>query len=71
MSKEVFLLKLGAKIRTVRKEKKMSLDKLAALCDFEKANLSRIETGKTNTTILTLHTISRVMEVPLCEFFKE
>jgi transcriptional regulator with XRE-family HTH domain len=71
MSKEIFLTKLGANIRKVRKERNLSLDKLAALCDYEKANLSRIESGKTNTTIITLHKISQVMEVPLCEFFKD
>jgi transcriptional regulator with XRE-family HTH domain len=71
MSNKVFLLKLGANIRSARKDKSLSLDKLAALCDFEKANLSRIESGKTNTTILTLNTISRVLEIPICDFFKE
>ena len=71
MSKEQFLAKLGTKIRKIRKEKNLSLDKLAALCDYEKANLSRIESGKTNTTIITLYTLSKVMEVPLCEFLKD
>jgi transcriptional regulator with XRE-family HTH domain len=71
MSKEAFLLKLGAKIRKTRKEKNLSLDKLAALCDYEKANLSRIESGKTNTTVITLYNISKAMEVPINEFFKD
>jgi transcriptional regulator with XRE-family HTH domain len=71
MGDKLFLAKLGAKIRTIRKEKKMSLDKLAALCDYEKANLSRIESGKTNTTILTLYTISKVMDVHVCTFFED
>ncbi|MCW3128004.1 MAG: transcriptional regulator [Bacteroidetes bacterium] len=71
MQNAVFLVKLGAKIRKVRKEKNLSLDKLAALCDYEKANLSRIESGKTNTTILTLYTISKAMEVDMCEFFED
>lgn len=71
MSDKIFLAKLGAKIRKVRKEKSLSLDKLAALCDYEKANLSRIESGKTNTTILTLYTLSRVMGVKVSDFFED
>ena len=71
MSKEIFLVKLGEKIRKARKEKNLSLDKLAALCDYEKANLSRIESGKTNTTILTLYTISKAMDIDIRQFFED
>ena len=62
---------MGGKIRTIRKEKKLTLDTLAALCDFEKANLSRIESGKTNTTVLTLFTLSKAMNVDVRQFFED
>ena len=71
MTEEKYLLELGNKIREKRKEKKLSQDKLAALCDIEKANLSRIETGKTNATILTLRKIGTALFNPVSEMFME
>lgn len=69
MSDEKYLKQLGSRIRNKRIERKLSQDKLAALCDMEKANLSRIETGKTNTTILTLRKISKALFGNLSELF--
>ncbi len=65
------LLVIGRNIEILRKEKKIKQFQLAAICDLEKANLSRIESGETNTTILTLLKISRGLDVPLGELFKE
>lgn len=69
MSDEKYLLSIGKKIRDRRKEKKLSQDEVAALCDIEKANLSRIENGKTNSTILTLRKISLVLFNHTSELF--
>ncbi len=69
MSDEQYLIEIGRKIRDRRKEKKMSQDEVAALCDIEKANLSRIENGKTNSTILTLRKISLVLFNHTSELF--
>lgn len=69
MSDEKYLLTIGRKIREKRKEKKLSQDEVAALCDIEKANLSRIENGKTNSTILTLRKISLVLFNHTSELF--
>jgi len=72
MSNKVsFLEKLGSTIRRFRKERKMSLDTLSALCNCEKANLSRIESGKTNATVYTLYNISRVMGIAMSTLFEE
>lgn len=67
MSDEKYLQQLGKRIRENRVEKNLSQDKLAAMCEMEKANLSRIETGKTNTTILTLRKISKALVVKLSD----
>lgn len=40
-------------------------------CDFEKASLSRIESGQANPTIRTLYKLSKALDVPIAEFFKE
>ena len=69
MSDEQYLIEIVRKIREKRKEKKMSQDDVAALCDIEKANLSIIENGKTNSTILTLRKISLVLFNHTSELF--
>lgn len=66
-----FLLLIGQNIKKIRSRKNITQFKLAALCDFEKASMSRIESGKTNTTVLTLFKISKALDVPISEFFGE
>lgn len=43
---------LGARIRKLREEKNITQQDLAALCNFEKSNMARIEAGRTNPTFL-------------------
>lgn len=71
MAQAQFLILIGQNIRRIRSRKNITQFKLAALCDFEKASMSRIESGKTNTTVLTLFKISQALEVPISEFFYE
>ncbi len=66
-----FLAALGARIRELRFKKHLTQNELAILCNFEKASMSRIESGQTNVTIYTLKKISKALEVPLSEFFKD
>ena len=45
----------------------MTLAQLAAECDFEKANMARIEKGGTNPTYKTLYKISKALSVTISE----
>jgi len=69
MNDRTDLITLGARIREIRISKGLSLSELAHLCEFEKASLSRIELGKTNTTILTLTRICNALECRLADLF--
>ena len=71
MSDPKFLAVLGARIKELRLRKDLTQNELAMLCNFEKASMSRIESGRTNVTILTLKKISKALEVRLVEFFSE
>ena len=62
-----YLIRLGNTIRTTRKTKGFAQQNIAALCDSEKANLSRVESGKTNSTIITLKKIAEVLQVPVAD----
>jgi len=59
--------KIGNRIRELRESKGISQQNLAAICNFEKANLSRIEAGRTNPTISTLYKISQALEVKIAD----
>ena len=58
---------IGERIRQLRTEWGISQQDLAALCDFEKSNMSRIESGKTNLTLKNMYKISRALGVRLSE----
>ena len=65
------LAALGGRIKELRLKKQLTQNELAMLCNFEKASMSRIESGQTNVTVYTLKKISKALDVPLLEFFKE
>jgi len=70
MDKDDFLKNLGLNIKTIRESKGISQQKLAADCNFEKSNMSRIEAGNTNPTIYTLYKIAQAMDVEIHELLK-
>jgi putative transcriptional regulator len=61
---------IGGKIRELRLSRQMTQNELALQCSFDKASMSRIESGKTNITILTLKRIATALNVDIVEFFK-
>jgi transcriptional regulator with XRE-family HTH domain len=62
--------KIGLKIKLLRIERKISQQDLAAACNFEKSNLARIESGRTNPTVATLLKICKVLDVPISQLFE-
>jgi transcriptional regulator with XRE-family HTH domain len=60
-----FQHKLGKRIKTLREMKGVSQQELASICDFEKSNMSRLEAGRTNPTILTLLKICAALSIDL------
>lgn len=70
MDKDKFLKHIGQNIREIRESKGISQQKLAAECNFEKSNMSRIEAGNTNPTIYTLYKIALAMDVEIHELLK-
>jgi transcriptional regulator with XRE-family HTH domain len=64
-------MKLGEKLKLLRKKKDFTLDKLADLSGVAKATLSRIENGVTTGNLATHLKISEALDVNLGEFYKE
>ena len=62
--------KVGKRIQELRKEKKLSQQDLAAKCNFEKSNMSRLEAGGVNMTLSTMEKVSEALEVEMIELFR-
>ena len=67
MEKKETLIRIGKNIRKIRDIKNISQQDLAAACNFEKSNMSRIEAGRTNLTIGTLLKICEALQVQLVD----
>lgn len=67
MNSDQILKKIGSRIKEIRELKGISQQDLASTCNFEKANMSRIESGRTNFTISTLYKISQALEITISE----
>jgi len=63
------LISLGQNIRTIRKDKKLSLTQLAQLTGVSIAALSTIEMAKRDARISTLFRIAKALHVPIVDLF--
>jgi transcriptional regulator with XRE-family HTH domain len=72
ISKEdsAFLKELGKRIKQIRTDKGITQVELGNMCDIEKPNMNRIESGGTNPTALTLKKICQNLEIEITELFK-
>jgi transcriptional regulator with XRE-family HTH domain len=61
--------KIGLRIKMLRNEHNISQQNLAAKCNFEKSNMSRIESGNVNATISTLNEIAVALNIHLMSIF--
>jgi transcriptional regulator with XRE-family HTH domain len=71
MNEPDLLIKIGARIKSLRVLKRMTQNDLAIECEFEKASMSRIESGKSNPTVRTLFKICKALDVHISELFKD
>jgi transcriptional regulator with XRE-family HTH domain len=69
MAEKKFLISIGKKIKQHRLRNNMTQNDLAIECNFEKATMSRIESGKSNSTVRTLVKISNALGIHISELF--
>lgn len=63
-------IRVGKRIQEIRIEKEMSQQDLAAKCNFEKSNMSRLESGRANATLTTIQIVANALNVPAMELFR-
>ncbi|MDD3593117.1 MAG: helix-turn-helix transcriptional regulator [Candidatus Gastranaerophilales bacterium] len=61
---------LGKKIQAIRKQKKLTQEKLAELIDIEIPSLSNIERGKFSPAVDTLQKIAKALDVEISDLYK-
>lgn len=69
MQEQSIHVKVGKQIQKLRELKGISQQDLAAKCNFEKSNMSRLEAGRVNPTLSTLEKIANALDVPFIELF--
>ncbi|TYA53054.1 helix-turn-helix domain-containing protein [Formosa maritima] len=65
--KEQLQLAIGKRVKSLREERDIPQQDLAAKCNIEKSNLSRLEAGGTNPTLYTLKRIADNLGISLCD----
>jgi ribosome-binding protein aMBF1 (putative translation factor) len=70
MSENTLQINVGKQIQKLREAKGLSQQDLAAKCNFEKSNMSRLEAGRVNSTLSTLDKIAKALDVTLVELFR-
>ena len=55
--------KFGANLKKIRTEKTLSLRELAARCDLDDSNISKIENGKVNIQLSTIFELAKGLGV--------
>lgn len=66
---EVYLKKLGERIRVLRKERKMTQLDLAGKMDNFAEQIGRIERGEQNPSVCTLKIIASALDISMKELF--
>jgi DNA-binding XRE family transcriptional regulator len=69
MAEKKFMVAVGNKIKQHRHKNNITQSDLAIECNFEKATMSRIESGKSNPTMRTLIKISKALDIHISELF--
>ncbi len=68
---EEISLRLGERLKAIRKSRMLTLDEAASLTGVSKPMLGQIERGQSSPTINTLWKISTGLKIPLSFFYKQ
>lgn len=67
MNEKAFLMKIGKRIKELRIAKGISQQELAAEIEYEKSNMSRLESGRVNPKIATLYKVAQALGISVSD----
>jgi transcriptional regulator with XRE-family HTH domain len=69
MNEAEFRERLGGRLKELRLAKGYSQQQLAAVCEMDKENISRLESGRHSPNSYTLYMIANALGITLSELF--
>lgn len=70
MTEKVLLKKLAARIKQLRLAKGLTQQEFAVLIDYEKSNMSRMESGNVNFRVTTLYKVAKALGITVQELLE-
>lgn len=64
-------IKIGSRIAAVRKKQHISQDHLAFIANMDRTYLTRLEKGRANPSVRTLHKIARKLRIKVASLLKD
>jgi|AutmiccommuBRH23_1029490.scaffolds.fasta_scaffold10143_6 transcriptional regulator with XRE-family HTH domain len=64
-------IKIGERIRELRKEKSLSQEALANIAEVDRTYMTKVETGKRNVTVKILEKIIIALDTDFMTFFND
>jgi len=61
---------VGNRIQYYRKQKCLSQEKLAIICELDRTYISSVENGKRNISIINIDIICKALNIKISELFK-
>ena len=70
-SDQIILKKIGERLQEARLQKNLTQKELAFMVDVEISQITRIERGVINTSVLSLMRITDALEISISDFLKD
>ena len=69
MGKNEYLVCFGKKVKELRKQKGLSQEALALLCDLDRSYIGGVERGERNISLINIYKITLALNINIKDFF--
>lgn len=69
MDKNEYLIRFGKRVKELRKQKELSQEELALLCELDRSYIGGIERGERNISLINIHKIAIALNISAKELF--
>lgn len=69
MDKNQYLVCFGKKVKELRKQKGLSQEALALLCDLDRSYIGGVERGERNINLINIYKITLALNINIKDFF--
>lgn len=69
MDKNQYLVCFGKKVKELRKQKGLSQEALALLCDLDRSYIGGVKRGERNISLINIYKITLALNINIKDFF--